>query len=99
MKYKDRKDFPDIEGFNPEGWEVIEKEEDVPEFVKSAIRQAKINISNRGGTRAGAGRPHGTKKEPTKQVRLPADIVDWIQNNKETSISEIRKTMNKESAL
>lgn len=32
----------------------------------------------KGGARPGAGRPKGTIKEPTKQVRLPIDIVTWI---------------------
>lgn len=32
----------------------------------------------RGGKREGAGRPVGSKKEPTKRVSLPADIADWI---------------------
>lgn len=32
----------------------------------------------RGGKRKGAGRPEGTKKEPTKRVTLPLDIADWI---------------------
>lgn len=33
----------------------------------------------RGGARIGAGRPKGTTKAPTKQVRLPLDIVDWLK--------------------
>jgi hypothetical protein len=33
----------------------------------------------RGGIRPGAGRPKGTFKEPTKQTRLPSDIVDWLK--------------------
>jgi hypothetical protein len=32
----------------------------------------------RGGKRERAGRPIGTKKEPTKRVSLPVDIADWI---------------------
>lgn len=32
----------------------------------------------RGGIRKGAGRPLGTKKEPTKRVTLPIDIAIWI---------------------
>jgi len=33
----------------------------------------------KGGLRAGAGRPKGTKKEPTKQIRVPLDIATWIK--------------------
>jgi hypothetical protein len=33
----------------------------------------------KGGHRPGSGRPQGTKKEPTKQVRLPLEIADWIK--------------------
>lgn len=35
-------------------------------------------IKGRGGKREGAGRPEGTRKEPTKRVSLPMDIADWI---------------------
>jgi len=34
--------------------------------------------SGRGGRREGAGRP---KSEPTKMVRLPVSIADWIKEN------------------
>ncbi len=34
--------------------------------------------TGRGGKRAGAGRPEGTKKELKKRVSLPLDIADWI---------------------
>lgn len=34
--------------------------------------------TGRGGKREGAGRPEGTKKEPTKRVSLPVDIANWI---------------------
>jgi hypothetical protein len=33
----------------------------------------------RGGARQNAGRPTGTKKEPTKQVRIPLDIAEWLK--------------------
>lgn len=33
----------------------------------------------KGGVRVGAGRPLGTKKESTMQVRLPVDIAKWIK--------------------
>src|SRR5262249_46255788 len=33
----------------------------------------------KGGARLGAGRPKGSIKIPTKQVRLPVDIVDWLK--------------------
>lgn len=50
--------------------------------------------SGRGGVRAGAGRPVGTVKVPTKQIRIPSDIVDWILENKSDRIGSIRQLMN-----
>lgn len=32
-----------------------------------------------GGTRPGAGRPRGSIKEPTKQIRVPTDIARWLK--------------------
>lgn len=32
-----------------------------------------------GGKREKAGRPKGTTKEETRQIRLPVDIADWIK--------------------
>jgi hypothetical protein len=48
----------------------------------------------RGGKRPGAGRPKGTKKSPTKVVRLPRDIAIWIE--KPSSIPRIRQFIAKE---
>ena len=47
----------------------------------------------RGGKRLGAGRPKGKKKSPTKVVRLPKDIANWIE--KPSSISQIRQIIAK----
>ena len=35
----------------------------------------------RGGKRAGAGRPTGTTKTPTRTVRLPLSIANWIKSD------------------
>lgn len=32
-----------------------------------------------GGARSGAGRPQGSTKEPTQQIRLPKDIARWLK--------------------
>lgn len=32
-----------------------------------------------GGVRLGAGRPKGTTKTPTKQIRVPIDLADWLK--------------------
>jgi len=48
-----------------------------------------------GGKRLGAGRPRGTKKFPTKVVRLPQDVANWIE--KPSSISQIRQIIAKGS--
>lgn len=42
----------------------------------------------KGGKREGAGRPLGSKKEPTKRVSLPIDIADWI--TKQGTITHLR---------
>ena len=47
----------------------------------------------RGGKRKGAGRPRGTKKEPTKRISLPRDVADWIDNPR--SISSVRQLIAK----
>jgi hypothetical protein len=46
----------------------------------------------KGGLRAGSGRPKGIKGSPTKQIRLPADIADWLkQPGMITHIRELLK--------
>lgn len=32
-----------------------------------------------GGKRVGAGRPVGTMKTPTRQIRIPTDLADWLK--------------------
>lgn len=45
------------------------------------------------GGRPEAGRPKGTTKEPTKQIRLPIDIAAWIsQPSVIESIRQVMKT-------
>src|SRR5262249_37913004 len=38
---------------------------------------AEKKTKGKGGSRAGAGRPKGSVKEPTKQIRVPLDIAEW----------------------
>lgn len=45
-----------------------------------------------GGRRPGAGRP--PNKTPTVQIRIPADIADWIKRDREQAIHCIRGLMN-----
>ena len=75
--------------------EVIKK---YPKYLREFIRH-RLNdrlhplmekeTKGRGGKRVGAGRPEGTKKSPTKVVRLPKDIANWIE--KPSSIPQIRQ--------
>ncbi|MCE5315966.1 MAG: hypothetical protein LLG04_01205 [Parachlamydia sp.] len=37
------------------------------------------NTKGKGGFRPGAGRPIGTTKEPTRQIRVPQDIAEWLK--------------------
>lgn len=46
--------------------------ENLAPFIESATK-------GHGGKRVKAGRPKGTIKEPTRQVRLPLDIAEWIK--------------------
>ena len=53
------------------------------EFIEERLNNNLSEITEkktkgRGGKREGAGRPVGTKKEPTERVTLPKDIAQWI---------------------
>ena len=55
------------------------------EFIKHRLdgRLSPVNekeTKGKGGYREGAGRPKGSKSAPpTKQIRVPADIADWLK--------------------
>lgn len=55
------------------------------EFIKHRLegKLSPVNESEtkgRGGYREGAGRPKGSKSAlPTKQIRVPADIAEWLK--------------------
>lgn len=55
------------------------------EFIKHRLderlaAQVESRTKGKGGKRPGSGRPKGSKSaEPTKQVRIPTDIADWIK--------------------
>jgi hypothetical protein len=87
--------YPDVEyaGDSPE--EVVKN---YPLYLREFIKQRlNNNISElvekktkgRGGMREGAGRPKGTKKEPTERVSLPVDIAKWIR--RPGSIPQVRQ--------
>lgn len=48
--------------------------------------------SGRGGYRPGAGRKPGSTKEPTKMVRLPIGIADWLKDDP-AHIEQVRRLM------
>lgn len=63
--------------------------ENFPKYLEVFIEhrmQGRIDAVNekkthgKGGARPGAGRPKGTIKEPTKQIRVPVDIADWLKS-------------------
>jgi len=83
-----------------------ESEEEViqgyPQYLREFIRHRLNNrlhplmekaTKGHGGKRPGAGRPKGTKKAPTKVVRLPTDIADWIV--KRSSYPRVRQLIAK----
>lgn len=43
-----------------------------------AINEKKTK--GKGGARLGAGRPKGSTKKPTKQIRVPLDIAEWLSH-------------------
>ncbi len=49
--------------------------------------------SGRGGKRPGAGRPLGTAKTPTRTVRLPLDIANWIRSDPK-HLEQVRRLAN-----
>lgn len=55
------------------------------EFIKHRLdgRLSPVNekeTKGRGGCREGSGRPKGSKSAPpTKQIRVPADIAEWLK--------------------
>ena len=76
--------YPDVEygGDSPE--EVIRN---YPLYLREFIKQrlnrniteaVEEQTKGRGGRRKGAGRPRGSKKEPTKRISLPMDIAKWF---------------------
>lgn len=74
----------ECEGNTPE--EVIQK---YPKYLEVFIEhrmKEKLDAVNeektkgKGGARPGAGRPIGSTKEPTKQIRVPLDIAAWLDH-------------------
>lgn len=63
--------------------------ENYPEYLREIVkhrpdgRLSPINekeTKGKGGYREGAGRPKGSKSAaPTKQIRVPADIAEWLK--------------------
>lgn len=71
-----------------EGTSKEEVKKKYPEYLATFIEhrlQGRIDAINEnqtkghGGYRPGAGRPKGSYKSPTKQVRLPIDIANWLK--------------------
>jgi hypothetical protein len=88
-----------VECEGPSAEEVIEK---YPKYLDVFIEhrmKGKLDAvtenktKGKGGTRTGAGRPRGSTKEATKQIRIPIDIAEFIQKFPQVSYEEIRKTM------
>lgn len=54
------------------------------EFIKERLKDnlnplVEKKTKGRGGKRAGAGRPKGSQKNPTKTIRVPIEFVDSLQ--------------------
>jgi hypothetical protein len=78
------KAYPDVEYAGDTQEEVIKNyPKYLREFIKQRLDQnislhVELKTTGRGGRREGAGRPKGTKKDPTKRVSLPLDVVKWF---------------------
>lgn len=48
--------------------------------------------SGRGGYREGAGRKPGSTKEPTRMVRLPIVVADWLKDDPD-HVEQVRRLM------
>lgn len=75
--------------------------ENYPKYLREFIKERlNDNLSpltekattGRGGKRAGAGRPVGSKKEPKTRVYLPKDLASWFKKDPE-AIELTRKAM------
>jgi len=87
--------YPDVEYAGDSEKEVIKNYPlYLREFIKHRLndnidKSVEKRTKGRGGKREGAGRPVGTKKEPTARISLPQDIAQWI--NSPESISLVRR--------
>jgi hypothetical protein len=86
--------YPDVEYAGESEKEVIRN---FPLYLRDFIKhRLDANIDplvekktkGRGGKRGGAGRPKGTKKEPTERISLPKDVAQWIKQPE--SITKVR---------
>ena len=93
------KKYPDVEYFGDTREEVIKK---YPLYLREFIRHrldrniwesVEKKTKGRGGKREGAGRPKGTKKEPTKRISLPKDVAEWFESP--NSIPRVRQLIAK----
>lgn len=93
------KKYPDVEYFGDTPEEVIKK---YPLYLREFIRHrldrniwesVEKKTKGRGGKREGAGRPKGTKKEPTKRISLPKDVAEWFESP--NSIPRVRQLIAK----
>ena len=84
--YFKHKKYPDVEYFGNSPEEVIKN---YPKYLREFIKHRLNNniwesverkTKGRGGKREGAGRPKGTKKDPTRRVVLPKDVADWLES-------------------
>ncbi len=89
------KKYPDVECSGDSQDEVIRN---YPKYLREFIthrlndniwESVEKKTTGRGGKREGAGRPHGTKKPPTRRISLPVDIADWIEQPK--AIPQLRQ--------
>lgn len=78
--------YPDVEYAGDTFEEVINN---YPLYLKQFIKErlnenispmAEKKTKGRGGRREGAGRPRGTKKNPTKRISLPEDVANYFRN-------------------
>jgi hypothetical protein len=94
------KKYPDVEYIGDSPKEVLKN---YPKYLREFIKHRLDNniwesvekkTKGRGGKREGAGRPQGTKKDPTRRISLPTDVAEWF--DKPNSIPQVRQLIAKQ---
>lgn len=95
----------EAEGDSPEDciatykrWMRIFIQERLIDNLAPNVEAASPGRAGRGGARVGAGRPVGTKKAPTRLVRVPEAVADWLLEDKQAHSDLLLKWVQQQKA-